>query len=100
MTFKSGPNAVAHMLQHMDVQKEIKKHLAIFPTIKSAEQRKKAFCVDQVAYQLACVWGEARTYDRDQATSDSTRSQTGSPARGREVRIIGCESLLQESTHA
>ena len=38
----SGPEGILKMLQNIDVEKEIKKRVKEFPTIKSEEQKKKA----------------------------------------------------------
>ena len=50
--FMSGSQAIAHMLADMDVEKEIKKQLVLFPTIKSSEQRKKAFALIKLLINL------------------------------------------------
>jgi len=42
VSFGSGPEAILKMLQNIDVEKDIRKYVKEFPTIKSEDKRKKA----------------------------------------------------------
>lgn len=52
ISFQSGPEAIAKMLADIDVEKEIKKNLERFKSIKSEEQRKKAFMLIKLLINL------------------------------------------------
>lgn len=52
VSFASGPEGILKMLQAIDVEKEIKRRVKEFPTIKSADQKKKAMSLIKLLINL------------------------------------------------
>ena len=52
VSFASGPEGILKMLQAIDVEKEIKKRVKEFPSIRSADQKKKAMSLIKLLINL------------------------------------------------
>ena len=52
VSFASGPEGILKMLQSIDVEKEIKRRVKEFPSIKSADQKKKAMSLIKLLINL------------------------------------------------
>ena len=52
VSFASGPEGILKMLQAIDVEKEIKRRVKEFPSIKSADQKKKAMSLIKLLINL------------------------------------------------
>ena len=52
ISFASGPEGILKMLQSIDVEKEIKKRVKEFPTIRSADQKKKMMSLIKLLINL------------------------------------------------
>ena len=52
VNFKSGPEAILIMLQHIDVESQIKEKVESFHTIKSVEKKKKSFALIKLLINL------------------------------------------------